>query len=170
MVPLSSLQIPRVCRYSVQTSLSQFRLQDSHLLRSAFPHRSTTKIMICVCPAVFLLAVRPLPISLATTLGISFDFFSSPYLDVSVREVPLLNLCIQLRIHSSSLWGFPHSEIRGSMDISSSPRLIAGYRVLHRLSVPRHSPYALFRLNSRFAFLHNFFTETIQLLLLELRK
>ena len=36
--------------------------------------------------------VWPLPISLATTFGISFDFFSSPYLDVSVRAVPLLNL------------------------------------------------------------------------------
>ena len=41
---------------------------------------------------VFLLHVWPLPISLATTFGISFDFFSSPYLDVSVREVPFLIL------------------------------------------------------------------------------
>ena len=54
-------------------------------------------------PKLFLISVWPLPISLATTLGISFDFSSSPYLDVSVREVPFLNLCIQLRIHSSSL-------------------------------------------------------------------
>ena len=34
------------------------------------------------------------------------------------------------------------------MLISSSPWLIAGCRVLLRLLVPRHSPYALFRLNS----------------------
>ena len=34
------------------------------------------------------------------------------------------------------------------MLISSSPRLFAGNHVLLRLSVPRHSPYALFRLNS----------------------
>ena len=53
-------------------------------------------------PQLFLTVVWPLPISLATTLGISFDFFSSPYLDVSVREVPFLNLCIQLRIYGSS--------------------------------------------------------------------
>ena len=53
-------------------------------------------------PRLFLIPVWPLPISLATTLGISFDFFSSPYLDVSVREVPFLNLCIQLRIYDSS--------------------------------------------------------------------
>ena len=43
-------------------------------------------------PLVFLPKVWPLPISLATTFGISFDFFSSPYLDVSVREVPFLTL------------------------------------------------------------------------------
>ena len=53
-------------------------------------------------PKLFLISVWPLPISLATTFGISFDFFSSPYLDVSVRAVPLLNLCIQLRIYGSS--------------------------------------------------------------------
>ena len=99
-------------------------------------------------PQVFLPAVWPLPISLATTFGISFDFFSSAYLDVSVRRVTFVSLWIQLTIHGSSPCGFPHSEICGSRLISSSPQLIAGCRVLRRLSMPRHSPYALFRLNS----------------------
>ena len=94
------------------------------------------------------LPVWPVPISLATTFGISFDFFSSAYLDVSVRRVPFVNLWIQLTILDSSSRGFPHSDIRGSMFISNSPRLFAGNHVLLRLSVPRHSPYALFRLNS----------------------
>ena len=49
-------------------------------------------------PEVFLLPVWPLPLSLATTRGISFDFSSSPYLDVSVRGVPLIKLCIHLMI------------------------------------------------------------------------
>lgn len=35
------------------------------------------------------------PISLATTLGISVDFFSCSYLDVSVRRVRFTHLCIQ---------------------------------------------------------------------------
>ena len=35
------------------------------------------------------------PISLATTLGISVDFFSCSYLDVSVRRVRFAYLCIQ---------------------------------------------------------------------------
>ena len=59
-------------------------------------------VVFVLTPKLFLISVWPPPISLATTFGISFDFFSSPYLDVSVREVPLLNLCIQLRIYGSS--------------------------------------------------------------------
>ena len=39
--------------------------------------------------------------------------------------------------------GLPHSEIRGSKLVRSSPRLIAAYHVLHRLRVPRHPPNAL---------------------------
>ena len=39
--------------------------------------------------------------------------------------------------------GFPHSEIRGSKFVRNSPRLIAAYHVLHRLSAPRHPPNAL---------------------------
>src|SRR2546428_11724472 len=39
--------------------------------------------------------------------------------------------------------GFPHSDIPGSKPVCGSPRLIAAYRVLHRLLVPRHPPCAL---------------------------
>ena len=46
-------------------------------------------------PETLLLPVWPLPRSLATTYGISFDFSSSPYLDVSVQAVPLIRLFIQ---------------------------------------------------------------------------
>ena len=44
---------------------------------------------------------------------------------------------------SISAAGFPHSDIPGSMDICSSPRLFAAYHVFHRLLVPRHPPCAL---------------------------
>ena len=43
--------------------------------------------------------------------------------------------------------GFPHSEIRGSMPVRGSPRLIAAYHVLHRLSAPRHPPDTLMTLD-----------------------
>ena len=98
-------------------------------------------------PEVLLLLVWPLPLSLATTRRISFDFSSSRYLDVSVPGVPLIYLLIQYMIHGSSPWVFPHSEIRGSKLICSSPQLIAASHVLRRLPMPRHSPYALSCLN-----------------------
>ena len=43
--------------------------------------------------------------------------------------------------------GFPHSDIRGSRDACSSPRLFAAYHVLRRRSVPRHPPCALVSLD-----------------------
>ena len=92
--------------------------------------------------------VWALPRSLAATYGIDVSFSSSGYLDVSVRRVPLHTLWIGVWIHAVPACGFPHSEIRGSRDICSSPRLIAAYRVFHRLLVPRHPPCALFCLTS----------------------
>ena len=38
------------------------------------------------------------PLSLAATKGISVDFFSSGYLDVSVHRVRFLYLCIQYKM------------------------------------------------------------------------
>ena len=73
-------------------------------------------------------------------------FSSSGYLDVSVHRVPFLKLCIGLRILEVCSSRFPHSEISGSKDICSSPKLIAAYHVFHRLLVPRHPPCALFSL------------------------
>ena len=55
----------------------------SHALQLA------TKVLNAVrTPMVFLPLVWPLPLSLATTRGISVDVSSSPYLDVSVQAVP----------------------------------------------------------------------------------
>ena len=95
-------------------------------------------------PTILLPLVWPLPLSLATTRGISVDFSSSPYLDVSVQVVPFIHLWIQCMIHRYCLCGLPHSDIPGSMRICHSPELFAACHVLHRLLVPRHSPCALF--------------------------
>ena len=108
--------------------------------------------MLSETPYVFLLTVWPLSLSLATTHEISVDFSSSGYLDVSVPRVPLIYLCIQYTIHDSSSWGFPHSDTHGSVLIYSSPWLFAVNRVLRRLLMPRHSPYALCNLNLLFSF------------------
>ena len=52
-----------------------------------------------------------------------------------------------LRWHAAHA-GFPHSDIRGSKLMCSSPRLFAAYRVFHRLPVPGHPPCALLCLTS----------------------
>ena len=87
--------------------------------------------------------VWALPRSLAATYGIDVSFSSSGYLDVSVPRVPFHTLWIGVWILEVCSSGFPHSDISGSMDICSSPKLFAAYHVFHRLSVPRHPPCAL---------------------------
>ena len=89
------------------------------------------------------ITVWALPRSLAATDGIDVSFSSSGYLDVSVPRVPFIHLWIQCMMTGVLPAGFPHSDIRGSMDICSSPRLFAAYHVFRRLSVPRHPPCAL---------------------------
>ena len=59
------------------------------------------------------------------------------------RRFPSYAYLIQRRMTGYCPAGLPHSEIPGSMDICSSPRLIAACHVLLRLLMPRHSPCAL---------------------------
>ena len=87
--------------------------------------------------------VWALSVSLAATLEIDVSFSSSGYLDVSVPRVPLRTLWIHVRMTEGCSAGFPHSDISGSQDMCSSPKLFAAYHVLHRLLVPRHPPCAL---------------------------
>ena len=94
-------------------------------------------------PRKLLLSVWPLPRSLATTSGISVDFSSSPYLDVSVQAVSLIYLCIQYMMTEVCSVGLLHSDIHGSKRTYRSPWLIAVNHVLLRLPMPRHSPCAL---------------------------
>ena len=82
-------------------------------------------------------------------------FSSSGYLDVSVHRVPFHTLWIGVWMTEVCSAGFPHSEICGSMDICSSPQLIAAYHVFRRLSVPRHPPCALFSLTILLMILSN---------------
>ena len=146
MVPPYSDQVSRVWPYSGScAALSVFTYVVLTLSdRPSHAVRLTTQVLNAVrTPEVFRLPVCPLPRSLATTSGISVDFSSSPYLDVSVHRVPFHTLWIGVWILEVCSSGFPHSEISGSMDICSSPKLFAAYHVFHRLLVPRHPPCAL---------------------------
>ena len=62
------------------------------------------------------------------------------------RAFPSYAYLIQRTILEYCSSGFPHSEISGSTDICSSPKLIAACHVLLRLLMPRHSPCALISL------------------------
>ena len=74
----------------------------------------------------------PGPRSLATTKGISVDFFSSGYLDVSVPRVSFATLWIQVAI-TTEVVGFPHSDISGSKLVC---QLAEAFRRLPRPSSP----------------------------------
>ena len=95
MVPPVSHRVSRVRRYSGSSLIRfSFRLRGSHPLWPAFPYRSTNLSYRYVSPQPRGInpSVWPLPRSLATTSGISVDFSSSPYLDVSVQAVPRVRL------------------------------------------------------------------------------
>ena len=139
MVPPYSDQVSRVWPYSGScAALSVFTYVVLTLSdRPSHAVRLTTQVLNAVrTPQVFLLTVCPLPRSLATTYGISFDVSSSPYLDVSVQAVHLLHLCIQYRIpRHDSRWVAPFGHPR----INTHLQLPAAFRSLSR---PSSSPGA----------------------------
>ena len=146
MVRAVSHQIPRVWYYS-GTPLNAyfaFRIRDFHPLWSDFPDGSARLFQLKAPATPGRIPVWAVPFSLAATNGINVFFFSCRYLDVSVpyvRSVPPMN-------SAGSDWELPQPSflIRRSPDrrlFASFPEHIAGYHVLHRLSMPRHPPYTL---------------------------
>ena len=98
MVPPYSHRVSRVRQYSGFSSLTPL---FAYVILTLFDWLSHTILLnvaslyAVLTPRIFLFLVWPLPLSLATTHRISFDFFSSPYLDVSVQAVPFIHLFIQ---------------------------------------------------------------------------
>ena len=151
MVSAHSHKVSRVSWYSgYRLVIFRFAYGAFTLFRWSFQCHSATidKSITRSEPRSARTSVWALPISLAATFGIDVSFFSSGYLDVSVPRVPGLHLWIQYRSHEDCSCRFPHSEICGSMDICSSPQLIAAYHVFRRLLVPRHPPCALISLTN----------------------
>ena len=146
MVSAHSHRVSRVPWYSGSCQVSSnFGYGALTLSGRLFQSRSpvVTESLMQSEPRDARITVWALPRSLAATYGIDVSFSSSGYLDVSVHRVPLHTLWIGVWILEVCSSGFPHSDISGSMDICSSPKLFAAYHVLHRLSVPRHPPCAL---------------------------
>ena len=92
MVPPSSHRIPRVQRYSGSCLLNKPFGYRAFTFYGAFFHTLLLNSLMpnaVLTPKILLLLVWPVSLSLATTQEISVDFFSSPYLDVSVQAVSL---------------------------------------------------------------------------------
>ena len=134
MVPPVSHRVSRVRRYS-GTRLTEigFRLRGSHPLWPAFPCRSANLSCRCVGPQPRRInpSVCPLPRSLATTSGISVDFSSSPYLDVSVQAVPHVRLFDST--HADRVLLCRVSPF-GNLRVKAYVQLTAAYRSLSRPS------------------------------------
>ena len=131
MVPPSSDQVSRVWPYSGScAALSVFTYVVLTLSdRPSHAVRLTDRVLKAVrTPKVFLPSVWPLPLSLATTRGISVDVFSSPYLDVSVQAVPFLYLFDS--VQDTLRWVSPFGNLR----IVAHLQLPEAYRSLSRPS------------------------------------
>jgi hypothetical protein len=143
VVPPASHRVPRAPCYSGTPAVTQgshFRIQDFHLLWFNFPEDSACDAFVTVyrCPqlpeASFQVWANPL--SLAATYGVSVDFLSYRYLDVSVP-------CVRFNrpMHSAdddsrrlpAAVGFPHWEIPGLTVARHLPR---AYRSQPRPSSP----------------------------------
>ena len=134
MVPPASHRVSRVRRYSGSSLIRlAFRLRGSHPLWPAFPCRSARLSYRYVSPQPQRInpLVCPLPRSLATTSGISVDFFSSSYLDVSVQTVPRVHLFDSIyvdRVLLCRVSPFGNLRVKGCL------RLPEAYRSLPRPS------------------------------------
>ena len=98
--------------------------------------------IVVLTPRILLLSVWPLPLSLATTSGISFDFSSSPYLDVSVQGVPL-DILFDSYI---DLWFFITGvPTFGNLRVKAYLQLTAAYRSLSRpSSAPNAKAFSIY--------------------------
>ena len=134
MVPPVSHRVSRVRRYSGSSLMEViFRLRDYHPLWLAFPYHSAKLFHRCVSPQPQRInpLVWPLPRSLATTSGISVDFSSSPYLDVSVQAVPHLRLFDSTQVDRVLLC---RVSPFGNLRINAYVQLPEAYRSLSRPS------------------------------------
>ena len=146
MVPARSVKVPRVSTYSGYRHVTSSFAYGAFTLSGWLSQNHSATLGKSIPrsePRGARTPVWALPVSLAAPPGIDVSFSSSGYLDVSVHRVPHAWLWIHHTLTELFSAGFPHSDISGSLDICSSPKLFAAYHVFHRLLVPRHPPCAL---------------------------
>ena len=135
MVPPASHRIPRARWYSGSSPLASTFAYETLTPSGALSQvlrLPSARSRLSATPSVFLPMVWPLARSLATTCAISCDFSSSAYLDVSVRQVPSLYLCVQHRARMHV-----HTQVPpfGYLRIVAHLQLPAAFRSLSRPSL-----------------------------------
>ena len=123
MVPPYSHRVSRVRRYSGYSQRSLAFVYRTLTFFGLLSHTIQLTLLLLITvrtPRIFLLSVWPAPRSLATTYGISFDVFSSPYLDVSVQAVPYIYLCIQYMLTGLHQPGCPIRKSTGQSLLSTN--------------------------------------------------
>ena len=134
MVPPVSHGVSRVPRYSGYNRLNILFAYRALTLYGRPSQTFRLKMSsLCDCPQPRRInpTVWPLPRSLATTYGISFDFSSRSYLDVSVQIVPHVHLFDSMHVTwILSMWVAPFGNSR----IDGYLLLPETYRSLSRLS------------------------------------
>ena len=151
MVPALSIKVSRVSMYSGSRSVSSPFAYGAFTLSGRLSQTFLLESLNLKCgpnPGVHALRFGLFRVRSPLLTESHVVFSSSGYLDVSVHRVPFHSLWIGLWILEVFSSRFPHSDISGSQDICSSPKLFAAYHVFHRLLVPRHPPCALLRLTS----------------------
>ena len=113
MVPLYSSRISRVPLYS--RTITSFTFTG--LSPSMVSFSKLFKLSSYCC--------WPNPLSVATTHGVSIDFFSSGCLDVSVLQVYSSYLCIQYEVTHEVL-GFPIRKF-SDQSLHTAPRNLSQY-------------------------------------------
>lgn len=153
MVLPDSDGVSRVPPYSGSWSEeTTFRLQDYYLLWLIFPDYSTTLFLgnsnvQSYNPKKQASWFGLFPLRSPLLRESNFFLFLRVLRCFSSPRLPSTKLWIHLVIKPNG-FGFPHSEISGSLLTYSCPKLIAVSHVLHRLLVPRHPPCALNNLTS----------------------
>ena len=140
MVDPSSDRVSRAPPYSYSRFKDfGFRLRGCHALRPDFPVGSAALVFLTLPGGLFPFRSPLLRESLLISFPGLLRWFTSP------GAAPPAYF-IQQRGAGITSCGLPHSDIRGSRDMCSFPRLFAACRVLLRLSAPGHPPWTCIRL------------------------
>ena len=150
MVPPASHRVTRVRWYSGSTPLrSHFAYRTFTFFGLTFQSCSAMlPLILSVLNPIFAYGLGSFPFARRYSENRCFFLFLGLLRCFSSPRFPRAGYVFTCRYLGITPGAFPHSDIRGSLDMCSSPRLFAAYHVLLRLQVPRHSPYALIRLTS----------------------